>query len=153
MAFGSNDFPLGPNGQFPRQRVGNFGNRIAAPNRVEDMYRGSVVSRLPVVEKDYNSSVERAKRRMKMGSPMRKGQDENKFTPRHMMLTPITRSIIPLVTPVKKAGRMNVRAFSGGLSGWGSKLGTRKVYGGLTNRYGSPYSYRRSSGPYTSSSF
>lgn len=83
MAFGSNDFPLGPNGQFPRQRIGSFDNRIAPPNRVEDVYRNNNQSRLPVVEREYSSSVEKVKRRMKMGVEMRKGQRPDKFRPQY----------------------------------------------------------------------
>lgn len=83
MAFGSNDFPLGPNGQFPRQRIGNFDNRIAPPNRVEDVYRRNRGSKLPVVEKEFSSSVEKVKRRMKMGREMRKNQRADKFRPQY----------------------------------------------------------------------
>lgn len=83
MAFGSNDFPLGPNGQYPQQRIRSFNNIIAPPNRVEDVYRRNNQSRLPVVEQEYSSSVEKVKRRMKMGREMRKGQKSDKFRPQH----------------------------------------------------------------------
>jgi len=109
MAFGSNDFPLGPNGRFPRKRVGNFGGMIAPPNRIEDVYRRNVVSKLPVVEKEYSSTVERAKGRMKAGSAMRIGQRADKFSPRYLA----TR----LIAPVMKARRMGASIFSGGLQG------------------------------------
>lgn len=85
MAFGSNSFPLGPNGQFPRQRVGVFNNMIAPPNRVEDVYRGNGSVRLPVVEKEYVTTVERAKQRMKKGRIMRQGQRADKFRPKTMV--------------------------------------------------------------------
>lgn len=68
MAFGSNDFPLGgPAGGYPKQRVSNYGNYIAPPNRVEDVYRGNDSAQLPVVEREFSSSVEKVKRRLKMG--------------------------------------------------------------------------------------
>lgn len=84
MAFGSNDFPLGPNNQYPRQRIRNFGNMVAPPNRVEDVYRDNNQVQLPVVEKEYNSSVEKVKRRMKFGREMRKGQRPDKFRPKNI---------------------------------------------------------------------
>lgn len=83
MAFGSNDFPLGPNGQFPKQRIGNYGNTIAPPSRVEDVYRGNSESRLPAIEREYSSSVEKVKRRMKLGRKMREGQRSDKFRPKY----------------------------------------------------------------------
>ena len=57
MAFGSNDFPLGPNGSFPRQRIRSAGNEIAPPEMMEKMYEESGLAKLPVVERDYHSSV------------------------------------------------------------------------------------------------
>ena len=105
MAFGSNDFPLGPNGQYPRQRVGNFGNRIAAPNRVEDVYRGNGGVRLPVVEKDFSSTVERAKGRMKMGREMRAGQKVNKFRPKYTKAELSGWRASATIRPIGKRGR------------------------------------------------
>lgn len=83
MAFGSNGFPLGPNGQYPKQRVSSYNTSdIAPPNRVEDVYTGNRGSKLPAVEKDFGSSINKAKWRMKQGSMMRQGQDVDKFRPR-----------------------------------------------------------------------
>ena len=116
MAFGSNDFPLGPNGQFPRNRVHDFGNQIAPPNRVEDVYRRSTASKLPVVERDFSTSVERAKHRMKMGREMRKGQAPDRFQPRYKQgesPRPINRGFTSLITPMIRGQRMNARLFSG----------------------------------------
>jgi len=83
MAFGSNTFPLGPNGEYPKQRVNNFNSSDIAPsNRVEDVYRTNRQSRLPVVERDFTSSLNKVQRKMKQGKMMREGQDEDKFRPR-----------------------------------------------------------------------
>jgi len=83
--FGSDDFPLGPNGKFPRQRINSAGNEIADPDEMEGMYGMSGVARLPVVERDFHSSLDRVKGKMKQGRIMRQGQDEDKFTPRYAL--------------------------------------------------------------------
>ena len=84
MAFGSNDFPLGPNGQFPPQRIGNFDKRIAHPQMtIEEQYNNYNGARLPAVEEEYSSSVDKVKRRMKFGREMRKEQKADKFRPRY----------------------------------------------------------------------
>jgi hypothetical protein len=83
MAFGSDSFPLGPNGRFPRQRINSAGNEIAAPEQMEGLYGMSGVAKLPVVERDFNSSLNKVKGRMKYGKAMREGQDEQKFRPRY----------------------------------------------------------------------
>lgn len=74
MAFSSNNypvgpgsFPLGPIAMYPSKRVGNFGNVINPPSRVEDEYSECRYAKLPAIEKEYSSSVEKAKRRLKMG--------------------------------------------------------------------------------------
>jgi hypothetical protein len=85
MAFGSDDFPLGPNGQFPKQRINSAGNEIFAPEDMEEAYGMSGVAKLPIRERDYNSSLNKVKGRMKYGRAMRQGQDELKFEPRGMM--------------------------------------------------------------------
>lgn len=66
MAFGSNDFPIGPNGQYPKQRISDAGSMIAPPMNVEQMYR-DVEVKLPSTEKEFTSACDRAKRRMAMG--------------------------------------------------------------------------------------
>lgn len=83
MAFGSNDFPLGPNGQFPRQRISSAGNEIAAPEMMEGIYSVSGVAKLPVIERDFHSSLNKVKGRMKQGKIMREGQDADKFRPKY----------------------------------------------------------------------
>jgi hypothetical protein len=86
MAFGSNDFPLGPNGKYPPQRVSSYGNDIGPPNRVEEIYELSGEAKLPVTEKDYHSSVSRVKNRMKSGKPNKHSDgyaDIDKFRPKY----------------------------------------------------------------------
>jgi len=85
MAFGSDSFPLGPNGQFPRQRIYSAGNEIADPEEMEGLYGMSEVAKLPVVECDFHSSLDRVKGKMKQGRMMRMGQDEDKFIPRYAL--------------------------------------------------------------------
>ena len=46
----------------------------------------SGVAKLPVVERDFNSSLNKVKNRMKYGKAMREGQDEQKFRPRFKRL-------------------------------------------------------------------
>lgn len=77
--FGSDSFPLGPNGQFPKQRISSFDKTL--PD-VEEVYDESGMAALPVRERDFHSSLDRVKGRMKVGRMMREGQDERKFTPR-----------------------------------------------------------------------
>lgn len=79
--FGSDSFPLGPNGSFPKQRISNFNDQLPMAD-VEDVYDGNDLSKLPVRERDFHSSLNRVKGRMKVGKMMREGQDERKFTPR-----------------------------------------------------------------------
>lgn len=84
MAFGSNDFPLGPNGQYPKQRISNYNDSdIAPPNYVEDVYKNNRYSKLPVTERDFNSSLNKVKRKMKQGRAMREDQDVDMCRPRH----------------------------------------------------------------------
>lgn len=70
MAFGSDSFPLGPGGKFPRQRISSAGNEIANPNQMEGLYDGSEHARLPVLERDFHSSVNRVKNRTRIGKPL-----------------------------------------------------------------------------------
>lgn len=80
--FGSDNFPLGPNGQFPAQRISSAGNEIHAPEDMEDVYLESGLAKLPVRERDFHSSLQKVGGKMKMGRAMREGQDEQKFRPR-----------------------------------------------------------------------
>ena len=80
--FGSDSFPLGPNGSFPKQRIYDAGNEIATPADMEEVYGMSGVAKLPVQERDFHSSIARVKNKMKKGKMMREGQDEQKFRPR-----------------------------------------------------------------------
>ena len=86
MAFGSNDFPLGPNGQFPKQRIRSAGNEVFAPERMEEAYEGCGLAKLPSTEKDYDSSVRKVQSRMKMGKPHKNSEaydDLDKFRPKY----------------------------------------------------------------------
>lgn len=80
--FGSDNFPLGPNGQFPKQRIATAGNELLPPEDMEESYLLSGIAKLPVRERDFHSSVNKAKGRMKIGRMMREDQDEQKFRPR-----------------------------------------------------------------------
>ena len=82
--FGSDSYPLGPNGQYPKQRIKSAGNEIAASEDMEDMYLGNAFAKLPVRERDFKSSLNKVQNRMKQGRMMREGQDELKFQPRRM---------------------------------------------------------------------
>jgi hypothetical protein len=108
MAFGSNDFPLGPNGKFPPQRIGSYGNRVAPPNRIEEMYEGlGVDAKLPVTEKNFTSSVERAKSGMKYGKPNKHSdryEDIDKFRPKYAQRSSLRRY------DAKEAIRMRLEA-------------------------------------------
>jgi hypothetical protein len=79
--FGSDTFPLGPAGGFPKQRISNAGNEIAPPEDMDEMYLGAV-AKLPIRERDFHSSLNKVKGRMKVGRMMREGQDEQKFRPK-----------------------------------------------------------------------
>lgn len=86
MAFGSNDFPLGPNGKFPKQRISSAGNEIADPHEMEEMYSMTGLAKLPAVEKDYHSSVGKVKDRMKTGKPHKSAEaydDVDKYRPKY----------------------------------------------------------------------
>jgi len=62
--YGSESLPLGPAGGFPKQRISDYGVEIVPPQDQEGRYAGSDISRLPAVEKDFNSSVRRVKSRV-----------------------------------------------------------------------------------------
>lgn len=73
--FGSDDFPLGPNNQFPRQRISNYGVQIIPPVSMQDTYLSgnNTVSKLPNLEKDFHSSISKVRRRMRHGWAIRRG--------------------------------------------------------------------------------
>lgn len=89
--FGSDSFPLGPNGQFPRQRIGSAGNEIAPPERMEEMYSRNRYAKLPVTEKDYHSSVNKVKGSMKYGRMIR--GEESEFRPRYAPKSRVQQSM------------------------------------------------------------
>lgn len=80
--FGSDDFPLGPNGQYPKQRIATAGNELISPQDIEETYLCSGLAKLPVRERDFHSSLNKVKGRMKIGRMMREDQDEQQFCPR-----------------------------------------------------------------------
>lgn len=73
--FGSDNFPLGPNGQYPKVRRQSYGAMLNPPVNAQDVYLSghNTVSKLPSTEKDFHSSVNKAKGRMKRGEAVRKG--------------------------------------------------------------------------------
>lgn len=75
MAFGSDNFPLGPAGGYPKVRRRSYGAMLNPPVNAQDVYLsgGNTVSKMPSIEKDFNSSINKAKGRMKRGSAMRRG--------------------------------------------------------------------------------
>ena len=81
--FGSESFPVGPNGQFPRQRVRTAGNELVPPQNMEEVYWRSGVARLPVVEKEYHGSVNRVKSDMSVGRPNIHARIHKGFRPRY----------------------------------------------------------------------
>ena len=84
--FGSDNFPLGPAGGYPKQRIRSFNRQLIPGVSAQDTYLsgGSSVSKLPNLERDFHSSNERAKGRLKDGSQIRGGfQGVNRFKPRY----------------------------------------------------------------------
>jgi hypothetical protein len=73
MAFGSDSFPLGPAGGFPKQRVVSAGNEIAPPELMQELYDSQNHAKLPVRERDYHSSVSKVNK-MKMGKKHRNAE-------------------------------------------------------------------------------
>lgn len=80
--FSGDGFPVGPNGRFPKQRIATAGNELIPPVSMQETYLRSNVAKLPVVEKDFHSSVNRVKGRMQRGEMIRKGQGSDKFRPK-----------------------------------------------------------------------
>ena len=72
MGFSNNGLPLGPNGSFPRQRIGNAGTVSLSPVRdIEGQYMENEVAQLPTQEKEYSSVVNRAKEHVLFGEVKR----------------------------------------------------------------------------------
>lgn len=73
--FKGDSFPLGPNGRFPRKRMSNYGVSIIPPVSMQDTYLSghNTVAKLPSTEKNYHSSVNKVKGRMKQGMAIRRG--------------------------------------------------------------------------------
>jgi len=121
MAFGSNTFPLGPNGEYPKQRISNFNSHdIASSERVEDVYRTNRQSRLPVVERDFTSSLNKVQRKMKQGKMMREGQDEDKFRPRSKMRKHLANTNVLSHGPQFKMKHLEKTDSNPGIEGLGS---------------------------------
>lgn len=72
MAFSGNDLPLGPNGQFPRQRIATENNPLMPVMDAEGAYLRSPVAQLPTEEKEYSSVVKRATGHMNFGEVKQK---------------------------------------------------------------------------------
>ena len=72
MGFSSNGLPLGPNGQFPRQRV-NLQSRedLLYIRDPEGRYLRNQVAQLPTQEKEYSSVVNAAKNHLLFGEVKR----------------------------------------------------------------------------------
>lgn len=88
MAFGSDSFPLGPNNRFPRKRMSSYGVMLIPPVSMQDTYLSgnNTVAKLPSTEKNYHTSVDRAKGRMKEGEVVRtrrRHMDIDRFRPRY----------------------------------------------------------------------
>lgn len=85
--FGSDSFPLGPNGKFPRKRIRSFDRKLIPGVSTQDTYLsgGSSVSKLPNLERDFHSSNAKAKARLMSGAIIRRGgyPGINRFRPRY----------------------------------------------------------------------
>lgn len=86
--FKSDNFPLGPNGRFPKQRVRTAGNELIPAVSMQDTYLSghNTAAKLPSIEKDFHSSVNKVKGRMKQGEMMRdknRHKNSDRFRPRH----------------------------------------------------------------------
>lgn len=82
--FGSDSFPLGPNGQFPRQRIATAGNELIPPQNMEETYLRSDEAQIPqeMIERDFNVSNQRVKGRMRFGA-VKHDEDVDMFRPRY----------------------------------------------------------------------
>ena len=72
MGFSSNGLPLGPNGSFPRQRIGNAGTvNLRAVRDPEGRYLRNQVAQLPTQEMEYSSVANAAKNHLVFGEVKR----------------------------------------------------------------------------------
>lgn len=86
--FSGDSFPVGPNGQFPKQRVKTAGNELIPAVSMQETYLSgrNTAAKLPSIEKDFHSSVNKVKGRMKQGQVMRgrrRHGDMDRFRPRY----------------------------------------------------------------------
>jgi hypothetical protein len=86
--FGSDSFPVGPNNRFPKKRMSSYGVMLIPPVSMQDTYLSgnNTVAKLPSTEKNYHTSVDRAKGRMKEGDVVRtrcRHMDIDRFRPRY----------------------------------------------------------------------
>ena len=73
MSFSTNGMPLdGPNGSFPRQRIGNAGTVFLRPVRdMEGRYLRNEIAQLPTQEREYSSVANAAKNHLLFGEVKR----------------------------------------------------------------------------------
>jgi len=73
--FGSESFPLGPAGGYPRRRWHSYGRMLAPGVSMQDTYLSgrNTVSRLPNVERDFASSNNKVKGRLTNGAKVIRG--------------------------------------------------------------------------------
>ena len=73
MSFSTNGMPLdGPNGSFPRQRIGNAGTVFLRPVRdMEGRYLRNEIAQLPTQEQEYSSVANAAKNHLLFGEVKR----------------------------------------------------------------------------------
>lgn len=87
--YGSNAFPIGPNGQFIyKERVNDFGNSLPTQMYfLEDDYdEYNVAAQIPAPEKNFDFSVFGARQKLQRGRVIREGLDkgaESGFSPRY----------------------------------------------------------------------
>ena len=124
MSFSANGMPLdGPNGSFPRQRIGNAGTVFLRPVRdVEGQYMDNEVAQLPTQEQEYSSVVNRAKEHVLFGevkrqSNMKKmgGGFQREMDRKRLMARPLN------VGPRKMSGSNTISGMSG--------VGESRVFG------------------------
>jgi hypothetical protein len=84
--FGSDNFPLGPAGGFPRVRRSTYGAYLIPGVSAQDTYLsgGSSVSKLPNLERDFDSSNKKVKGRLTRNAKVMRGTNKgpNRFRPR-----------------------------------------------------------------------
>lgn len=97
MGFSNNGLPLGPNGRFPLQRIGNVGTvKLRPVMSMERQYLKNEVATLPTQEMEYSSVVNAAKNHLlfgevkkqsnmkKMGGGFQREMDRKKLMARPM---------------------------------------------------------------------